>query len=272
MKRSMNQISLLFALCAFGLFSCDDEADTTKISKTIVTGIASQEGGNFAFTAIDSAITISDLDLEIYASTLSGKDVYSVGYSETENAIAVTKNNVIQFTFDAEYIISINDVAVNGNTVYVVGRKQIFTANGSAYVATLWTNGESSNLSLLDSDASDIAINGNDVYIAGYDLQDNTEYADAVYWKNGTKNVLPAPAPKADCGLCKDNQTQEGQFSGYASAIKIDGNNIYVVGGAQNEGGIVVWENNTGSWIGSNNASVTNKGLAVNNGIVYVLG
>ncbi len=272
MKKSMKQVSLLFALCAFGLFSCDDEIDATKISKTIVTGIANQDGGNFAFTAIDTTITVSDLDLETYASTLSGTDVFSVGYSETQNAIAITKNNVIQFTFDAEYIISINDIAVNGNSVYVVGRKQTSTVNGSNYVATLRTNGESSSLSLKDSDATDITIDGNDVYIAGYDLQDNSEYADAVYWKNGTKNVLPAPAPKADCGLCKNNQTQETLFSGYASAIKIDGNNIYVVGGAQNEGGIIVWENNTGNWIGTNNASVSNKGLAINNGTVYVLG
>lgn len=268
----MKQISLLLALCAFGLFSCDDDADTTKVSKTIITGIANTEGGTVAFTAIDTVITLSELDFEIYASTLSGKDVYSVGYYETEGVLAVTKNNVIQFSFDSEYVSDINDIAVNGNTVYVIGRKQMMTMDGTDYVATLWTNGESASLSQNYSDAVDITIAGNDVYIAGADLQSNGEYTDAVYWKNGAKNILPAPAPKADCGVCKTNNTQETQFSGYANSIVVEGTDVYVAGGSQNEGGIIVWENNTSNWIGTNNASITNRGLAIGNNTVYVLG
>jgi hypothetical protein len=150
---------------------------------------------------------------------------------------------------------SVNDIAVVKNDVYAVGYE--LAKQDSKKVATLWKNGVAQKLGNENSEAHSVAVSGSDVYVVGIQIiDDNT--IDALMWKNGKAQKL----------------TWKDGFKLFAKDIFIDGDNVYVAGGAWNpktdERAALLWVN--GEVQKLKDASYSAEGIYVSEGDVYVVG
>ena len=75
------------------------------------------------------------------------------------------------------------------------------------------------------SSAYSVTVDGNDLYVAGTMMNTGNNF-DAVYWKNGSTNILTNPNPGTSAG---------------ASKVYISGNDVYVTGNSNS--GAVIWKN-----------------------------
>lgn len=184
-------------------------------------------------------------DYQIFAGNIfvSNHNVYSTGYiSKNINntyyrTASYWKNGVLQ-TLEPTSAIDKSrgeDIAVYGNDVYVVG--SVIRYSPFNYYKCYWKNGikvilqdSEYNGSYSDPTISRIKIYEGDVYIVG-ELYQNTYRP--VYWKNGTKNLLPMPTTF--------------NFSSI-SCIDMEDNNLYVGGSGNkfftNKRVAFYWKNN----------------------------
>jgi hypothetical protein len=146
---------------------------------------------------------------------------------------------------------------INGLDIYVAG---CILAHNGHYVAAYWKNGIIKKLSdsTTNCRAYNIAVNGGDVYVIGQFSDDPTVGLgnQIACWKNGV-------------------MTRIGQ--GYASAIVVQGTNVYIAGAATTQivggGYATYWKNGVPTTLPVSNAlSSMATAIAVNGSDVYVTG
>jgi hypothetical protein len=205
-----------------------------------------------------------------------GTDVYVVGYISSltnpfnENAV-LWKNGVATILSPDSTASEATFIGVSGMDVYVGGLIHDVisqTSNSTSYgnQPVYWKNG-TPNLLPKATSITGIAFNGSDVYIAGSVVSPNKftgvgmgNGSVAAYWKNGTLcDTLAYPAIYLPA------------YSSAASAIAVNGNNVYTAGSTaiyQPE----MWQNNTPTILANTTAASTVKGIATNGTDVYVAG
>ena len=164
---------------------------------------------------------------------VDGDDIYIAGtmgagsYSDPNVAI-YWKNgmpNVLQAP-GSNYA-SASTIAVSSGNIYIGGFNSVFDGYSGNKLAVYWKNGVYNALTTSNeaqSQVNSIVINNEDIYCAGY-----TGSFKAVYWKNGNETIIPNSAE--------------------ASAISVDGTDIYMAGGISVHNGVAsalgYWKNGT---------------------------
>jgi hypothetical protein len=138
-------------------------------------------------------------ETHIYDFTVSGQDVYVLGYTGTHSSSNVYIMNDHNYWYSKNGVkttipksdldsVSVSNIAVSGSDVYIAGKYYITINNWYVGKACYWKNGVRTDLD--DSDhypVGDMVAAGSDVYITGYS-------SSPCYWKNGTRIDLPIPA------------------------------------------------------------------------------
>src|SRR5690606_28029676 len=134
-------------------------------------------------------LTDGTYEVRAYSVSVSGGDVYIVGYvdNSTTRVATLWKNGVAQDLSDGTNTTYARSVFVSGSDVYVSG----YEYNGTKYVAKLWKNGVAQNLTsgIVDVQTYSVYVSGSDVYVAGHDGHH------AAIWKNGTPTYLSTNDP-----------------------------------------------------------------------------
>ena len=271
---TMKKLSILIII--FTALSCSNdnsskEEETTATVKDIYVGgyekksnagklIATIWKNGFATSLTDGTKNAVVNDI-----TVSGNDVYAVGFEEDLNGTRMVKfwKNSLPVNLVSAPGSFANAVAVNGKDVYILGsayenneyvqkmwkngsvitlqgdRRSIAANNDNVYTvgvqeerARFWTNETGSNLANGPSysGAYDIEIKGNDVYIAGVEVINKISVAKL--WKNGIGSNL-----------------SDGKFTTVATDISITGNDVYVLGYENNLGSnSKLWKNGEVIW------------------------
>lgn len=225
-------------------------------------------------TAVTLPSTVGNGTSHAQAISVSGTDVYVVGYDQGTNISAtvpttsglpcIWKNGVEQqlpipvggFTGEATAI------AISGTDVYVAG---FFVTNDATQSrrAVMWKNGVATMIAFnkFDSIATGIALDGTDVYISGNAVFSNITCA--VYWKNNAWHPFAGTTAISR-----------------ASAIVVDALHNYYISGASN-GEACYWKDGNIKLLTTNDyaAPITAQNelwypnsIAVSNNNVYVSG
>ena len=128
--------------------------------------------GNRINNSIASSIFVSNGDVYVAGMEFSGSNAYAKYWKNGAST------NLSSGTYEAmAYSIFVND-----NNVYIAGRDN----NGSQDIAKYWRNNTSNTLSSSGVEATAYSVFYNDghVYVAGF------ESSNAVYWRDGVRNVL----------------------------------------------------------------------------------
>ena len=128
---------------------------------------------------------------ELYGGVISGNDIYTCGFTNTNYAPAYWKNGIKNQLQSAGLGGSAHQILVSGSDVYVVGNDIV----NNDYQQMLWKNGQSLSLPSTfnaGGTAYGIALDGTDVYVAGQvnHNQGSSGGEVAVFWKNGVMKVL----------------------------------------------------------------------------------
>ncbi len=188
---------------------------------------------------------------KVTAITVSGKNVYAVGYLESKPyQIVLWTNGIIRNITDGLESDYAYNIAILGKDVYIVGYKN----NNNNEIAAYWKNGIVKYLadSSHNSKAYSIAVSGNNIYIAGYKNSGTKDIA--TYWKNGTAIALT-----------------NGDQDAYGCGIALSGADVYI-GGLENKT-IKYWKNDDEDVIGKiGNSSCDINCIAANGTDVYMAG
>ncbi len=128
---------------------------------------------------------------ELYGGVISGNDVYTCGFTNTNYAPAYWKNGIKNQLQSSGQGGSAHQILVSGSDVFVVGNDIV----NNDYQQMLWKNGQSLSLPSTfnaGGTAYGIALDGADVYVAGQvnHNQGSSGGEVAVLWKNGVMKVL----------------------------------------------------------------------------------
>lgn len=138
--------------------------------------------------------------------------------------------------------------------VYFLGQE--FIAN--KFIAKYWKNSIATTLNL-DSNSSvsvtGMVVSGSDVYVSGSETSSGFTFP--CLWKNGVKNVLPAPSPQPT-----------------TTGIAISGADVYTAGDyiVNGKHQAVYWKNQTFIELTNGLKSSSSSGIAVSGNNVYVIG
>jgi hypothetical protein len=230
--------------------------------------------------------------------------VYVCGYDYSNNVFKATYwvNGVSKSLGDNSFL---NDIAVSGNDVYVTGRSTV----GAKYVARMWKNGTSTDLTsgATDAEAYGIFLNGTDVYITGYESNPNPAWKIGKIWKNGSqKTLLPATTSlnciatdvivsgsdeyaigyyelgfyKSGCYWKNGTKVDLTPTSAFGTmpvnAIAITANDLYIVGartlGSSTPTFAVVWKNGVKTDLTSGVSNAEALDVCVSGNDIYVAG
>ncbi len=165
-------------------------------------------GNNYraAYWRDGTPTTISTSLSEINDMVVIGSDIYAVGYEYSAPGTSFYpvywKNGIAVTTTGATAGTTFTGVAVSGPDVYICGYQQKNSLGG---IAKYWKNGQDFVLDVSEiATATDIQIYGGDVYISG------NVSSKALYWKNGSLNLLPGGTE--------------------ASVLSVVGTDVYVAG------------------------------------------
>jgi hypothetical protein len=168
-----NRILLSIIILCMAIFTAcsksDDDTEPTP-AKEVDVYVSGYKSGtavywkNGEMTQLDKGIA-TDI-------AVSGNNVYLSGYENGAGSGMTAKmweNGAMTALSNGKNFAFANGVAVQGNTVYVVGN--VRGDDGYYDVAKLWKNGSPIPLSPADNyaNANGIYLQGNDVYIAGYE-------------------------------------------------------------------------------------------------------
>lgn len=271
MMKNHNLIALAIVLC---LLSCKKHPHKCPQEKALVVS-------RFVFTKAANPTLPGDVEGEITGSTikvvLHGVDKISLRAQITSNAISSDYDGGLK---DFTKQVVVNFKGPDGKLVkYVVNtifRDLYFVhseSSASRNLAVYWKNTD--KVSLTDpahQDLSELAqgvfVKDNDVYIAGSSTNLTQQNTFAVYWKNGQKIKLP-------------NGNVSQHAIGHAKAIKVVGNDIYVLGGVFYPGTTaygdnaylpVYWKNGVLTPLGDGKGIAEATSIDVQNGDCYVTG
>lgn len=178
--------------------------------------------------------------------TVSGNDVYVVGYEEDVNGDQVARlwKNGVQVDFVNTLGSVANFVEVSGKDVYIIG--VVYENNSN--VQKIWKNGIASTL---QGDTRSIAVNNNDVYTVG------VQNGNAKVWTNGAVASLT-----------------NGYSSSGAYDIEIKGNDIYIVGAEKigNTSVARLWKNGVASNLSDGKITTNAIDISIAGKDVYVSG
>ncbi|MCP4133847.1 MAG: hypothetical protein GY754_22955 [bacterium] len=173
----------------------------------------------------------------VTAMALSGDDVYLAGRYSFGDRTPCYWINGTRFDLEADDLdttsitsenFNINDIAVSGDDVYVVGTH--YDPEAHEHRAALWKNGVRTDLELEESShANAVAIDGSNVYVAG------KIGSSSCYWKNGEVIIL------------QERYYGDEYGEGYSEAMDITtcNGNVYIVGHDRGtENGVTVFKNN----------------------------
>lgn len=139
---------------------------------------------------ISVALTDGKFPADGRAIAIDGEDIYVAGYEETftgrPNAKYWKNGEEILLSEESSYAV---DITVSAGDVYVVGN--VLNDEGSAYIITLWVNGEAQDISYSTefADATSVYVDNGDVYVTGYSTTQSVDvfYTTPYYWKNGER-------------------------------------------------------------------------------------
>ena len=174
------------------------------------------------FGSKTSSITVSDNDIYVTGSAWEPFPLDSIGVPcgrcQHYEEATYWKNGVPVYLTDGTTIQAhATGIVVSGTDVYVCGNIMYDAANTLNGKAAYWKNGSMVKCSYSGTDAiwvSGIAVSGNDVYVSGTGNV-NGGFNKALYWKNGVGILL---------------QSVGERVSGMATAIAVDGSDVYVAG------------------------------------------
>ena len=149
-----------------------------------------------------------------------GQDVYVSGSNSPGKAV-YWKNGIPVALSPDSGTVNANNLAVNGNDVYIVGN--VHSNYFQTQIATIWKNGIAMNLTdgSRSAFANGIYISGSDVYACGGEVDGSGSYLIAEYWKNGIRFIL-----------------SDSSCLSVANGITVSGTDVYV-GGNRTAGSIV---------------------------------
>lgn len=139
--------------------------------------------------------------------TVSGSDVYVFGTAYDYHADAVGhfpvywKNGQINYVGTTAYEdVLVTDMAVDGSDIYILGA---YDDDSGSIHGGYWKNDQYVALDSPGREAVPYAIeaHGGDVYIVGVTESSSSEMA--VYWKNGTMNILDNSGAALDIAICE---------------------------------------------------------------------
>ena len=184
-----------------------------------------------------------------YAIALSGNDVYTTGYENTQTIwkCHVWKNGLYQYSLGDGYSLGAG-IALVGTDIYVAG--YAYEPSPINRYAMLWKNNSTVNIlasNTYTADASAIVTSGTDIYVAG--REDNT----AKIWKNGVALTLNNAA---GCTI---------------TSIAVDGTDVYAAGYTDAPLRVRYWKNGIAVDVTTPGSAFGNA-IAVVNGDVYIAG
>lgn len=184
-----------------------------------------------------------------YAIALSGNDVYTTGYENTQTIwkCHVWKNGLYQYSLGDGYSLG-TGIALIGTDIYVAG--YAYEPSPVYRYAMLWKNDNTVNIlaaSANNAEAKAVAVSGTDVYVAG------KENDDVKIWKNGVALTL---SNSTGCTL---------------TSIAAEGNDVYAAGYTNTPLRVRYWKNGISTDIVTTGSAYANA-IAVANGDVYIAG
>ena len=124
---------------------------------------------------------------------ISGRDIYVVGFSETEGGTYWVngQKNIINPPGE------LTGITVSGGKIYASGWTGSIERNGAGASASYWVidgqNVQQFNLPGFLAETNDIAVHNNNVYVGGMYSSANQDAAYSCHWKNGVKYDNNAP-------------------------------------------------------------------------------
>lgn len=113
-------------------------------------------------------------------------DIHIVGNSTTNAPLYGKNGNFTSLALTSGATTGkANSIFIVGTDVYVAGK----SVSGSTSTAVYWKNGTAAVVSN-GTEAVSIATSGGDLYILGYTINQSSQYAVPVYWKNNNQNAL----------------------------------------------------------------------------------
>ena len=183
----------------------------------------------------------------------SPADVYLAGYIRAANSNSVAsywKNDTLHELADSSNNSSAWAIVVNSNDVYVLGNR--YNPNGGGF--TYWKNGVPTdvNSGTFSISGRSMAVQNGNVYVAGVGLNNP-----AAYWLNGTEMPL----------------NTSGYHGAFASAIAVNGNDVYVVGYAITNAGVIaiLWKNSIPTVLANTTNSFATD-IIISENDIYVAG
>jgi hypothetical protein len=184
-----------------------------------------------------SAVSVAEPTSRANGIAISNNDVYICGYDRHKGVVAYWKNGTIVKLSSATVTAGTAlGIFVKGSDVYVAG----YETTGTYPTAKYWKNQTAVSLTngMNDASASSITVVGTDVYVAGYEKVGLTLITK--YWKNGTSVNLG-----------------DGNNDSFANSIVVVGNDVYVAGGERTGSTETAkyWKNSTPVNLGSGRAT-----------------
>ena len=229
--------------------------------------------GTSGVNSTATAVFVKDTDVYV-AGTTPVNSVNKAVYWKNGNAVVLGNGSAI-------------DLTIQGTDIYVTGYTDNYIYDKytpPVQAATLWKNGTATNLTnpiaeisggIPSSEGIALAVQGSDTYVVGYGYLSYSGAPSApICWKNGTPTVLIGFSQSA--GLLN--------ASGQASAIWIDGTDVYISGWTtpsagpplaplSNTNGGVYWKNGVIKQLTDKISSYTNAlCIGVNNKDLYIAG
>jgi hypothetical protein len=263
---------LTLVLC---MFACKKKDRATPFPRSSVTL------SKFVLTKVDNPSLKEDIEAEIVGTTIN---LLLHGVNESQLRATVISDAVrsdydgrpLDLTKEAKINLTDKNGIVVRYTVKAVFRDLYFTNQErqlSRNLAVYWKNGEkvrltdSANLSLSEHSLA-IDVKGNDVYTAGTSTNNQLQRTVAVYWRNGVKTELT-------------NGDGHASAIGWAKAIKVVGNDVYVMGGVFYPGlskyGVnvqlpVYWKNGVFTPLTDGKSMADVTGMLIHNNDCYITG
>jgi len=253
--KTIKKLSILIIIFCILSCSSNDSSNEDETKATVkdiyVCGLEQRSStGKYIATVwkngVASSLTDGTNDAIANDITVSGNDVYVVGYEENVNGAQVARlwKNGVQVDFVNTPRSAADFVEVSGNEVYIIG----LLYENNSNVQKIWKNGIASTL---QGDTRSMAVNNNDVYTVG--IQDGN----ARVWTNGAVSSLT-----------------NGYSSSGAYDVEIKNNDVYIVGAEKigNASVARLWKNGVASNLSDGKISTTALNISITGKDVYVSG